>query len=422
MSDSFHVTYLLTLSPGERAEKRIRELQLEQSTELPEEVVSRLGMQHVTGSASDIEILDERFVRVTIAWPANNHGNEITQFLNVLFGNISMKSGIAIIDIRWEDVAGLFSGPAFGIERIRKEWGILDRALGCTALKPMGFTSAQLAELAYQFALGGMDIIKDDHGLANQPTARFEERVRLCVQAMDRAAQKTGRRSRYFPNVTAGPNQAEDRYALAAELGADGVLLAPMLAGPALMHHLARTSIELPIMAHPAFSGSYVAHGLSDRPVAGSIATGTQAGTQTGNEVGAEIGAAAGNEVGAEVGAAAGSSGTVQAESFHGFEPGLFYGGMMRALGADFVIYPNTGGRFSFNNKVCEAINRQARASDLPYPASFPTPGGGMQRNRMDYWLDNYGTDTTFLMGGSLFEDPDGIEAASRSFMETLGV
>ncbi len=393
MPDSFHVTYLLTLSPGEHAEKRIRDLQLEQSAELPDGVVSALGMQDVTGTVTGMEQLDELRVSVTIAWPRNNHGNEITQYLNVLFGNISMKQGIAITDIRWEDVGGLFSGPAFGIERIRQSWDIPDRALGCTALKPMGFSSGQLADLAFQFALGGIDIIKDDHGLANQPTAPFEERVRLCVNAVDRAAQKTGRRSRYFPNISADPHQAENRYAVAAELGADGVLLAPMLAGPALMHHLAHSSIDLPIMAHPSFSGSYVAHGLSNRRVAGG---------------------AAGDAV-------AGSSGAMKSESMHGFEPGLFYGGMMRALGADFVIYPNTGGRFFFSSEICEAINRQARASDLPYPASFPTPGGGMQRDRMTYWLENYGTDTTFLMGGSLFEDPAGIEEASRSFMDALG-
>jgi len=32
----------------------------------------------------------------------------------------------------------------------------------------MGLTNKELAELASKFALGGIDIIKDDHGLANQ--------------------------------------------------------------------------------------------------------------------------------------------------------------------------------------------------------------------------------------------------------------
>ncbi|TVQ67532.1 MAG: ribulose 1,5-bisphosphate carboxylase large subunit [Balneolaceae bacterium] len=438
MSDRFHVTYLLTLAPGEDAEERIRALQLEQSAELPDPVVHSLGMQYVTGSVTELNVMGEpesagdpntsryagtsgkqgsshlseaaasgasagpgvwpRQLRVTIAWPKNNHGNEITQLLNVLFGNISMKRGIAITDIRWEDVAGdetagggrnaggerdlvaagrnrLLAGPAFGIQQIRKKWNIHGRALACTALKPMGYSSRKLADLAFRFALGGVDIIKDDHGLADQPTAPFTERVEMCVEAVDRAAQKTGCRSRYFPNITTDPHRVTERFEQAAELGADGVLLCPMLVGPALMHHLARLNTGLPIMAHPAFSGSYVA----------------QAGTP--------------------------STHTAP----HGFEPGLFYGGLMRALGADFTIYPNTGGRFSFTSEVCDAINSHARNSGMPFAPCFPAPGGGMQRDRMAFWLKNYGADTTFLMGGSLFEDPAGIEAASRAFMETLG-
>jgi len=402
MSDRFHVTYLLTLTAGEDPEERIRALQLEQSAELPDHVVQSLSMQHVTGSVTAVASVetpsdglreDLQQLRVTIAWPKNNLGNEITQLLNVLFGNISMMNGIAITDIRWEDVAGsetvaggqntggrktgsgLLSGPAYGIQQIREKWNIHGRALACTALKPMGYSSRKLADLAFRFALGGVDIIKDDHGLADQTTAPFAERVANCVEAVDRAAQKTGRRSSYFPNITTDPHRVTGRFEQAAELGADGVLICPMLVGPALMHHLARLETGLPIMAHPAFSGSYVARD------------------------------------------GAPSTRTVP----HGFEPGLFYGGLMRALGADFTIYPNTGGRFSFSREICDAINSHARRPDLPFAPCFPTPGGGMQSDRMAYWLDTYGVDTTFLMGGSLFEDPAGIEAASRAFMETLG-
>ncbi len=422
MSDSFHVTYLLTLFPGEEPEERIRALQLEQSVELPDGVVQTLGMQHVTGSVTGMEPIGEmvadtppegshprtRKVKVTIAWPRENLGNEITQFLNVLFGNISMKRGIAITDIRWEDVSGpggLLKGPALGIDRIRKNWDIPVRALACTALKPMGCTSIQLADLAHKFALGGVDIIKDDHGLADQASAPFAERVRLCVEAIDRAAQKTGRRSRYFPNITADPHRVAGRYEQAAELGADGVLLIPMLVGPALMHHLARLDTGLPIMAHPAFSGSFVIHDPV-YSVAGQVSS-RPGPVQNAPPV--------------EPNSPVEANSAAEPNAAHGFEAGLFYGGLMRALGADFTIYPNTGGRFSFIRDVCDAINSHARRPDHPFAPCFPTPGGGMQRDRMAYWLQNYGTDTTFLMGGSLFEDPAGIEAASRAFMETLG-
>lgn len=392
------------MSDTETADERIRELQLEQSAELPDGVIRSLDMNRVCGDILHRSQPDKHHVLVTIAWPEQNHGHDITQFLNILFGNISMKRGIAIINIRWEDIAShLFSGPAWGIDRIRNEWNIPKRALSCTALKPMGYSTSQLSTLAYEFALGGIDIIKDDHGLADQQTAPFKERVKACTAAMDRAAQINGRRSRYFPNITSEPHLAAERYEQAAELGADGVLLTPMLAGPALMHRLARSTTDLPIMAHPAFSGTLIAHNpfvqWAKKAINRPETTDSNPPYDTGKES---------NEQ------------TDHALHNHGFEAGVFFGGLWRALGADFVIYPNAGGRFAYSLQTCESINHEARRNDLPFPPSFPTPGGGMQRDKMPYWLDNFGMDTTFLVGGSLYEDPEGIEAASRSIMETI--
>ena len=72
-----------------------------------------------------------------------------------------------------------------------------------TALKPMGTPSEKLAEMAYAFAKGGIDIIKDDHGLANQRYAPYEERVRACAAAVKRANAETGRRCIYAPCINA---------------------------------------------------------------------------------------------------------------------------------------------------------------------------------------------------------------------------
>ncbi len=423
MSKTFRVTYVLTLAKDESPAERILALQLEQSAELPDTVVGYLGMDRVKGIVTRQEELDERHLQVTIAWPRSNHGGEITQFLNLLFGNISMKQGIAIVDIAWEDVhPELFCGPAWGISRIRNEWAVPRRALSCTAIKPMGFDTLQLADLTFRFALGGIDIIKDDHGLADQPSAPFLDRVKACVRAVDQAAQKSGRRSRYFPNITTDPQKVSERYEMAAELGADGVLLTPMLTGPALMHHLARSPVDLPIIAHPAFSGSFIAHNhgcpfhyklSSEYPSPGHPSSGTPSSGHPTSVT--EIPAKNDNDRNIpEIG----TSDSLLLS--HGFDAALFYGALYRALGADFVIYPNTGGRFAFQPDTCEAINNMLRRTDLPFSSSFPTPGGGMKRDRMSHWLRTYGPDTTFLIGGSLYEHPDGIESASRAFMECI--
>lgn len=432
MSNTFAVTYLLTLSNGETIEERIRQLQLEQSAELPDSVVASLGMDRVTGRVerhpddtpfpallsgmerspddtpvpatfSGMKRTDLQHL-ITIHWPLENIGGDLSQLLNILFGNVSMKHGVALLDIAWDQLAhsmpgkeslnkeepgevrsgevepdddvtkvqdagrNLPGGPSMGIDAIRRKWQIPDRALSSTALKPLGSRTEQLAERAYHFARGGIDLIKDDHGLFDQSAAPFRKRVAACLQAVDRASQETGYRSRYFPNITADGDDTLRRFEWAVRQGVDGVMLAPMLSGLPMMHKMARMETGIPIMAHPAFSGSFIAR-----------------------------------------------------DSWpHGFEPSLFYGALWRAFGADFIIYPNTGGRFSFDAGTCEAINREARRPDRPFVRSFPTPGGGVQLDKMPHWLERYGPDTVFLIGGSLYDKPQGIEAAARAFTNQL--
>jgi ribulose-bisphosphate carboxylase large chain len=214
--------------------------------------------------------------------------------------------------------------------------------------------------------LGGSDIILDDHGVANQSYAPFEPRVKACVEAIQRAADETGRRSRYFANITALASESLKRYQRAADLGADGVLICPHIAGLETMHQLARLDLGLPIIAHPAFSG----------------------GLTTSRD--------------------------------QGLTPSLLYGQLWRALGADFAIYPNVDGRFSFTIEECDAINRNARDAQLSFKPMFPMPGGGMKIETIHRWKETYGPDTVFLLGGSLYDHPGGVRQAAEELTQAL--
>ena len=75
------------------------------------------------------------------------------------------------------------------------------RALTCSALKPQGLCPAGLAGIAYELALGGIDFIKDDHGLADQAYSPFAERVEACAGAVRRANRETGFRTHYSIDV-----------------------------------------------------------------------------------------------------------------------------------------------------------------------------------------------------------------------------
>jgi ribulose-bisphosphate carboxylase large chain len=363
---TFGIRYRIRLLEGESLERKVQGIALEQSVELPDNVLSFEIRESIVGKPGNAVLMDDGRYEIEIRYPLANAAPEIVQFLNVLFGNVSLTKGVQVIDTDWENLSSLFFGPAFGIDGIRKQLGVLERPLSCTALKPMGYNSDELAELAYQFALGGIDVIKDDHGLADQRYAPFEERVLAVSNAVNRANDETGRTSVYMPNITSGIQDIMYRMDFAVENGCGGVLLAPNLSGLEVMHVLAHEVGGIPIMAHPAFSGAYVT------------------------------------------------------DPEQGFSPAFLYGGLYRALGADYSIYPNAGGRFSFSLQECREVNDTCRAGMHSYKTTFPTPGGGVKWEDIPKWTALYGKDTVFLMGGSLYQHPHGIRAAAEAVRTSL--
>lgn len=352
--------YHVTCHPGEEIRDKARGIALEQSVELPFACVPEAHHRMIPEERS-LEP-EGRGYRLTLAYPAELLGGELLQMLNVLFGNISLKRGIRLVDVRWP--AGLpggksLPGPRYGVSGLRELTGIEDRALTCTALKPVGSSTAELAGACAAFARGGIDLIKDDHGLANQASAPFDERLARCQEAAQAHAPAW-----YVPNVTAGRGELERRTEAAVNAGCRMVLVCPFLTGLDALCAL-RRQFPVAIMAHPAFAGSV-------------------AGTD------------------------------------HGIAPDLLLGELLRLLGADAVIYPNTGGRFpTYDAALCERIidrlRRPIAGAEVTMEPAWPTPGGGVDASRVAEWNARYGRDTIFLVGGSLYAQGD-LEAASRRF------
>jgi ribulose-bisphosphate carboxylase large chain len=99
--------------------------------------------------------------------------------------------------------------------------------------------------------------------------------------------------------------------------------------------------------------------------------------------------------------------------------PEFLYGTLLRLAGADGVIYLNAGGRFPFTESQCKAINQRARAPLGSIPPALPIAGGGVDADRVDYWIARYGIDVGFLVGSSLYAKPD-MGAAVRELMESV--
>lgn len=265
-------------------------------------------------------------------------------------------------------------GPRFGADGLRELLGAQgDGALLCTALKPMGTSAEDLAEMAYLLARGGIDIVKDDHGLANQPYAPWAERVRLCAAAVARANSETGKNVLYAPCLNAPTGELLERAYAAKNLGAGAVLMLPGITGLDTVRALAAdAAFALPIVAHPALLGSQLGGGKKDL--------------------------------------------------VRGFTHEVLLGLMMRLIGCDATIFPNFGGRFGFSVEECKAIARGC-TRPLPggVPACVPSPGGGMTLERVKPTRELYGADVLLLIGGALLSHSPDLEENARHFYALAG-
>ena len=99
-----------------------------------------------------------------------------------------MQEDVTLHDAEIPDaMAARFGGPNVGIAGLRAKCGAGARAFTCAALKPQGLPPRELASLAGRLAAGGIDFIKDDHGIADQAYSPFADRVRACAEAIRQA-------------------------------------------------------------------------------------------------------------------------------------------------------------------------------------------------------------------------------------------
>lgn len=368
LGERFVASYRLT---GNEAEARAKaeDICLEQTVELPDALVPQNYIrEQVLGRIEDFAALAEDAFLARISFAVEIVANELPQLLNVLFGNISLKPGIRLERFELPDgMAQKFLGPRFGRAGLRERLKVPERPLLCTALKPMGLLSRELAELAYQFALGGIDIIKDDHGLAEQHTAEFNERVERCAEAVARANQETGGNSIYAPSITAPAGYEYGAAQEAKDKGAGAVLICPGIVGLGVMQALsAIPEFELPILSHPAFQGSFVT------------------------------------------------------SPDCGISHFCLFGQLNRVAGADAAIFPNVGGRFAFRTEDCKAIVDGCGVEMGRLAPIFPTPAGGMSLERVPEMREMYGRDMILLIGAGLRSHSPDIVANCRYFRELV--
>ncbi len=352
------------------ARRRAALLCNDQTVEAADHVIPPgLIRDELLGRVLSVDQLRAGVCRAELTFPVELLDGTMSTLLHMSFGMAGLQSGVRLAGLALPDeVIARMAGPRFGPQGLRAIVEVSTRPLVCAVLKPLGLSPEALAELAYEFALGEVDLIKDDQSLGDHVFCRFEERVTRCAEAIAKASRQTGKRCLYAPHVSAPWPTLLERASLAQQAGAGALLLCPGLIGFDALSSLARLPFpSLPLIAHPDFQGSHFV-----------------------------------NPTG-------------------GIAPALLFGLFPRLAGADVSIYPTFGLDYPITQEDCRAIAASCRSRLGSCPPMFPTAAGRMNASRIHEMIALYEMDVVFVLGSDLRQDPTRIRTACQEFIQLLG-
>ncbi|HRC42830.1 MAG TPA: RuBisCO large subunit C-terminal-like domain-containing protein [Nitrospira sp.] len=366
--ERFSVEYRLHGSAAD-ARRRADLLCIDQTVEAADHVIPSGAIRdQLLGRVIQLEALTPESHRAVVSFPIELLDGTMSALLHMIIGMAGLQGQIRVTDLSLPDaVVSQLTGPRFGSRGLRDLLQVPRRPLLCAVLKPLGYSPQQLAELAHEFALGEVDLIKDDQSLRDHPFCRFEERVARCAEAVAKASRQTGKRCLYAPHISGSWPSLMEQAAKATQTGAGALLLCPGLTGFDAMASLAQlSSLSPPLIAHPDFLGSHYVPSDSD------------------------------------------------------IAPAVLFGLLPRLAGADITIYPTYGLNYPISEKDCRQIAAACRRALGGCPSILPTAAGRMTASRIREMVTLYGSDLVFILGSDLRREPTHIRAACLHFLRLV--
>jgi ribulose-bisphosphate carboxylase large chain len=167
-----------------------------------------------------------------------------------------------------------FDGPPHGIVAEREMLNKHGRPLiGCTVKPKLGLSARNYGRVVYEGLRGGLDFAKDDENINSQPFMRWRERFLYCMEAIERAQERTGEIKGHFMNVTAGTMEdMYERAEFAKEVGSVVVMI-DLTVGYTAMTSMSKWARRNGVLLHlhRAGHGTYTrqkTHGVSFRVIA----------------------------------------------------------------------------------------------------------------------------------------------------------
>lgn len=310
-----------------------------------------------------------RYADIVIAYPDVNFSRDLPALLVTVFGKLSMDGRIKLLDLDFStDFLGAFPGPKFGKDGIREWLGVQDRPLLMSIFKSViGHDLPNLREQFFKQALGGVDLIKDDEILFENPLTPLQKRVEACMEAARQAEAETGQKLLYAVNLTGPTSKLASQAKLAIASGANALLFNVLAYGYDVLHELSSDpEINVPIAAHPAMAGA-----LYPSP-------------------------------------------------HYGIAAPLLLGKLMRLAGADLALFPSPYGSVVMPREENLAVQSALLDPALPVRTTFPVPSAGIHPGLVPLILRDFGTDVVVNAGGGIHGHPMGTAAGGQAFRQAI--
>jgi len=311
----------------------------------------------------------KRYFVVEVAYPICNYTSQIPMLLTTVIGNISLMGDLKLVDLKFpKSFVDGFPGPQFGISGMRKFLNVPTRPLINNMIKPCsGLSPEQSADLFYEVAIGGVDIVKDDELIANACYSSVADRVKLCMEMEKRAFEETGEHTYYAVNITDNPHHVMDNARAAIEAGANMLMLNTITAGFGTLQMLAESDeINLPLLSHPDYAGA------------------------------------------------------VSWSEKSGVSAHLILGKFLRLCGADISVYPTNFGKLPITVEQVAKIVFNLQAPMYGMEGVWPMPSGGMTQGMVACVMEDMGNDIVIGAGAAIHAHPMGSEAGAKSFRQAV--
>jgi 2,3-diketo-5-methylthiopentyl-1-phosphate enolase len=329
------------------------------------------------------ESAEERYADIRIAYPDINFSADIPALLVTIFGKLSMDGRIRLLDLHVSDAfLNHFPGPKFGISGVRDLLGVHDRPLLMSIFKSViGHDLSALREQFYGQALGGVDLIKDDEILFENPLTPIGKRVEVCMAAATQAQAETGQKLLYAVNLTGPTSKLAAQAKQAIDAGANALLFNVLAYGFDVLHELSSDpAITVPIAAHPALAGA------------------------------------------------------TYPSPHYGIAASVLLGKLMRLAGADLVLFPSPYGSVVMPREenlaiqhtlvteqlLTEYLYEGNPANEPKLRKSFPVPSAGIHPGLVPLILRDFGRDVVVNAGGGIHGHPMGTAAGGQAFRQAI--